>query len=195
MAMHEFIEQTVVLVKPDGVKRGLIGEILSRFEKVGFKVVAMKMVWVDRDRVAKHYKDEKEYLTNIGKRTLEDYQKFGFDAGESLGTSDAHEIGKLVRNWNMDALSSGPLVALLLEGINAVEIVRKMVGPTNVTIAPAGTIRGDFSIDTPVLATMKKRPIKTIVHASGNHEEAEFERKLWFKEKEIYKYKRLDEED
>lgn len=195
MAIHEFIEQTVVLVKPDGVKRGLIGEILSRFEKVGFKVVAMKMVWVDRDHVAKHYKDEKQYLTTIGQRTLEDYQKFGFDAGETLGTDDAYEIGRLVRSWNMDALTSGPLVAFLLEGINAVEIVRKMVGPTNVTIAPAGTIRGDFSIDTPVLATMKKRPIKTIVHASGNHEEAEFEKKLWFKEKEIYEYKRSGEED
>ena len=184
-----------MLVKPDGVKRGLVGEIISRFEKVGFKIVAMKMVWVTRDHVAKHYKDEKEYLTSIGLRTLEDYQKFGFDPGETLGTSDAYEIGQMVRRWNMDALTSGPLLGMVLEGVNAVEIVRKMVGPTNVTTAPAGTIRGDFSIDTPVLATLKKRPIKTIVHASGNVEEAEFEIKLWFREDDIFDYKRAGEEE
>lgn len=195
MPLQDFIQKTVVLVKPDGVRRGLVGEILGRFEKVGFKVVAMKMVWVERDHVAKHYMDEKEYLTNIGKRTLEDYQKFGFDADETLGTSDPYKIGQMVRLWNMDALTSGPLVAILLEGVNAVEIVRKMVGPTNVTMAPAGTIRGDYSIDTPVLATLKRRPIKTVVHASGNVEEAEFERKLWFKEKEIFIYKRVGEEE
>lgn len=190
-----FVQRTVVLVKPDGVRRGLVGEIVSRFEKVGFKIVALKMVWVDRHHVAKHYKDEKEYLTGIGQRTLEDYQKFGFDPGETLGTADPYEIGGMVRKWNMDALTSGPLLAMVLEGINAVEIVRKMVGPTNVTTAPAGTIRGDYSIDTPVLATLKKRPIKTIVHASGNVEEAEFEVKLWFKEDEIFEYKRVGEEE
>src|SRR3989344_6080484 len=190
-----FVQRTVVLVKPDGVKRGLVGEIISRFEKVGFKIVAMKMVWVDRHQVAQHYKDEKEYLTSVGQRTLDDYQKFGFDPGETLGTSDAYEIGGMVRKWNMDALTSGPLLAMVLEGVNAVEIVRKMVGPTNVTMAPAGTIRGDYSIDTPVLATLKKRPIKTIVHASGNVEEAEFEMKLWFKESEMFDYKRAGEEE
>lgn len=191
----DFVQRTVVLVKPDGVRRGLVGEIVSRFEKVGFKIVALKMVWVDRYHVAKHYKDEKEYLTGIGQRTLEDYQKFGFDPGETLGTADPYKIGGMVRKWNMDALTSGPLLAMVLEGVNAVEIVRKMVGPTNVTTAPAGTIRGDYSIDTPVLATLKKRPIKTIVHASGNVEEAEFEIKLWFKESEIFDYKRVGEEE
>jgi len=189
-----FIQQTVVLVKPDGVRRGLVGEILERFEKVGFKVAALKMVWVDRDQVAKHYMDEKEYLTSVGQRSLDDYVKFGYDANESLGTNDPYEIGKMIRHWNMDALTSGPLIAMVLEGISAVEVVRKMVGPTNVSVAPAGTIRGDYSVDTPVLATLRKRPIKTIVHASGNVKEAEFEKKLWFKEKEIHQYKRIGEE-
>jgi len=189
-----FIQKTVVLVKPDGVKRGLVGEILARFEKAGFKIVAIKMVWVNREHVAKHYMDEKAYLTNIGVRTLDDYQKFGFDPGETLGTNDPYKIGQLVRRWNMDALASGPLVAMLIEGVNAVEIVRKMVGPTNVTTAPAGTIRGDYSIDTPVWATLQKRPIKTVVHASGTVDEAEFEKKLWFKNEEIHDYKRVGED-
>ena len=74
-----FYQKTVVLIKPEGVRRGLIGEIISRFEKVGFKVVALKMVWVNKGQVAKHYKNEREYLTSIGKRTLNDYKKFGFD--------------------------------------------------------------------------------------------------------------------
>lgn len=184
----DFIEKTVVLVKPDGVKRRIVGDIVSRFERVGFKIVAMKMIWVNQDHVAKHYKDEKEYLTQIGKRTLEDYEKFGLDSNESLGTKDPFKIGQMVRHWNMEALSDGPLVAMLLEGINAIEIVRKMTGATNTTQALPGTIRGDYSADTSVLATLEKRPIRTIIHASGNREEAEFERKLWFKEKEIYSY-------
>jgi len=184
----KFIKRSVVLVKPDGVKRSLIGEIIGRFEKVGFKIVAMKMIWVNQNHVAKHYKDEREYLTNIGNRTLEDYQKFGFDAKETLGTQDPYEIGQKVRHWNMEALSEGPLIAMLIEGVNAIEIARKMVGSTNTTDAVPGTIRGDYSADTPVLATLQNRPIRTIVHASGNEEEAEFERKLWFKEDEIYEY-------
>ena len=184
----QFIQKTVVLIKPDSVKRNISGDIITRFERLGFKIVAMKMIWVNQDHVAKHYKDEKEYLTNIGTRTLEDYQKFGFDAKESLGTKDPAKIGQMVRHWNMEALSEGPLIAILFEGINAIEIGRKIVGATNTTQAIPGTIRGDFSADTPVLATLEKRPIRTLVHASGNAEEAEFERKLWFKEKEIYSY-------
>lgn len=186
---HEvFYQKSVVLVKPHAVKRGLIGEIIGRFEKVGFQLVAMKMIWVNKGHVAKHYMDEKEYLTNIGKRTLEDYEKFGFDPNETLGTNSAYKIGQKVRNWNMESLSEGPLVAMIWKGVNAVEIIRKMVGATNVSQALPGTIRGDYSADTPVLATLQNRPINTLVHASGNAEEAEFEIKLWFKNPEIYKY-------
>jgi len=185
---EKFIKKTVVLIKPDGVQRRLVGEILARFEKIGFKILAMKMIWVSKGHVAKHYKNEREYLTGIGKRTLADYEKFGFDANESLGTKDPYKIGQKVRHWNMEALSESPLVAILFEGINAIEIARKMVGSTNVTEAAPGSIRGDYSADTPVLATLQNRPIRTIVHASGNEEEAEFERKLWFKEEEIYEY-------
>lgn len=185
---QKFIERTVILIKPDAVKRYLIGEMLTRFEKLNFKVVAMKMVWVDNTHVGKHYKDEKEYLEVIGNRTLEDYKKYGFDAKEDLGTNDPYEIGKLVRSWNMDALSSGPLVAIILEGYHAVEMARKVVGSTISAQAAPGTIRGDYAYDTPILANLERRPIRTYIHASGNQEEAEFEIKLWFKEEEIYSY-------
>ncbi|TSC86746.1 MAG: nucleoside-diphosphate kinase [Microgenomates group bacterium Gr01-1014_16] len=190
-----FVQRTVVLIKPDGVRRGHVGEILARFEKVGLKVVAMKMVWVDPDLVGKHYKDDNDYLKTVGDKTLENYKKYGSEPGEDLGTNDPVEIGKMVRRWNIDALTNGPLVAILLEGIEAVGVVRKLIGPTNIAVAVPGTIRGDFSSDSLMYANVQKRPIRTIVHASGNVEEAEFEIKLWFREGEIFDYKRFGEEE
>jgi nucleoside-diphosphate kinase len=191
----DFIQKTVVLVKPDGVLRSLVGETIARFERVGLKLAALKMVWVDRDMVGKHYKDERAYMISVGQRTLDDYEKYGMDPNEKLGTRDAYEVGKFVRNANMDALSSGPVVAMIWEGVDAVQIGRKMIGSTNTSQAVPGTIRGDFSADMPIYATIKNRPIKTLVHASGNQEEADFEIKLWFKESEIYNYKMPFDED
>ncbi len=187
------MEQTVVLIKPDGVKRGIVGEIISRFERMGLKIAAMKMIWVEKDLVAKHYSDKEDYLRLVGEKTLKSYAQYGKDAKEELGTEDPLEIGKMVRKWNMDFISSGPVVALLLEGIHAVDNVRMAVGNTLPVFANPGTIRGDYSIDSPVLANTQKRTVRNIVHASGNQEEAEFEKKLWFKENEIYSYKRADE--
>lgn len=194
MKFMNFVQQTVVLVKPDGMKKRIVGDVISRFERVGFKMVAMKLVWVTRDHVGKHYKDEREYLTTVGQRTLDDYQKYGLDPKESLGMSDPYDVGKYVRNANMDALSSGPLIAMLWEGVDAIQIGRKMVGATNTSTAIPGTIRGDYSADLPIYASLNKRPIRTLVHASGNMEEAEFEKKLWFKNEEIFEYRMPDED-
>lgn len=185
---NPFIEKTVVLVKPDGVKRGLVGEIISRFEKVGFKIVSAKLIWVDKTLVGKHYKDDNEYHKIVGEKCLENYQKYGIDPNENLGTKDPVKIGKMVRQWNMDFVSSGPVFALLLEGVNAVEIVRKIVGHTFPAVALPGTIRGDYSHESPLTSNIEKRSVYNLIHASGNPQEAEFERKLWFKEKEIYSY-------
>jgi nucleoside-diphosphate kinase len=193
MKDNAFVEQTVVLIKPDGVKRGLVGEILSRFERAGLKIVSMKMVWVEEDFVGKHYRDDNDYHRSVGEKTLENYKKYGADPNESLGTTDPVEIGRKVRRMNMDSLTAGPLMAILLEGWNAVEIVRKMVGHTFPQVANPGTIRGDFSIDSAMVANLAKRATQNLVHASGNHQEAEFERKLWFKEKDIYKYRLVGE--
>jgi nucleoside-diphosphate kinase len=105
-----------------------------------------------------------------------------------LGTDDPVEIGRMVRNWNMDFLSSGPVMAMLLEGPDAVIIVRKLVGHTFPSEALPGTIRGDFALDNAYLSNLQKRTTQNIIHASGDKDEAEFERKLWFKEEEIYSY-------
>jgi len=193
--MAKITEQSLVLVKPDGVKRGLAGEIITRFEKAGLKIVAMKMIWVDKEFAGKHYPEERtELLEGIGKKTLETYEKYGKDPGEELGTKDALEIGRMVNRWNMDFLSSGPVVAILLEGPHAIENVRMVVGATLPVFADPGTIRGDYSLDSPALANERKRSVHNLVHASGNSEEAEYEKQLWFRNEEIQDYKRVDED-
>lgn len=186
-------ERTVVLFKPDAVKRGLVGEIIARFEKSGLKIVAMKMVWVDSEKVSQHYQDEDDYHRSVGEKTLENYQKYGLDANETLGTLDPTEVGRLVRKWNIDYLSSGPVVAILLEAHDAINIVRKMVGHTFPQTASPGTIRGDLSHEAPLTANIQKRSTWNLIHASGSKEEAEFEEKLWFHQDEIYSYKRVEE--
>ena len=187
-------EKTVVLLKPDAVKRALVGEILHRFEKAGLKIIGLKMAWVDKSLVAKHYPDDKEYLTKVGHKTLKTYAEYGRDPNEELGTKDAYEIGKMVRQWNMEFLNSGPVVAILLQGLHAVDNVRMMCGNTLPRFAEPGTIRGDYSLDSPVLANMNKRSVRNLVHASGTPEEAEFEEQLWFRKNQIFQYKRSDED-
>jgi len=182
------MEQTVVLVKPDGVKKGIIGEIISRFERVGLKIVAAKVVRVDKTFVGKHYPNDEDYLRSVGEKTLENYKKYGLDSKEKLGLTDPVEIGRMVRKWNMEFLSSGSVLALLLEGPDAIFIVRKLIGHTFPSEALPGTIRGDFSLDSAFQSNVQKRTTQNIIHASGSKEEAVFERKLWFKEDEIYSY-------
>jgi len=189
------MERTVVLVKPDGVKRGLVGEITSRFEKVGLKIVAMKMVWVDANHVKKHYPGEREeWLRNIGAKTLKAYEEYGKDPKEKLGTIDPLEIGRMINKWNIDYLTSGPVVAIIFEGNHAIQVVRKLVGFTHPNLADAGSIRAEFSCDSTDAANESKRAARNLIHASGNAEEAKFEEELWFRKNEIHKYKRVDED-
>ncbi|MFA6254954.1 MAG: nucleoside-diphosphate kinase [Patescibacteria group bacterium] len=189
-------EKTVVLVKPDGVKRGLVGEVLSRFEKMGLKIKAMKMVWVDADLAKKHYPENRtELMKAIGEKTLQTYEKYGRDPHEEFADLDPAAIGKLVNKWNIEFITSGPVVAILLEGVHAIDNVRALAGNTLPVFATPGTIRGDFSIDSPALANVKKRAVRNIMHASGNTEEAKYEEQLWFKKGDIVdNYKRSDED-
>lgn len=182
------MDQTVVLIKPDGVKRGLVGEIISRLERIGLKIVAAKLIWVEKERIAKHYKNDRDYLKSVGERTLENYKRYGLDTGEKLGTKNPIEIGKLIRKWNMEFMSSGPVFALLIEGEGAIEVVRKIVGHTYPSEALPGTIRGDYSYESAYIANSQARTIRNLIHASGNRQEAVFEKKLWFKKGEIYSY-------
>ena len=188
------MEHTVVLVKPDGVKRGLIGEVISRFEKMGLKIVAMKMITADFDKLGKHYKDDREYLMKLGEKTLSTYEEYGKDAGKDLGTTDVLELGKMIRQWTINYVGSGPVVAIVLEGKHAVDNVRGITGPTMPVGASAGTIRGDFATDSAAYANAEKRGVENIVHVSGTVEEAKFEENLWFHKDEIQKYKKSNDD-
>lgn len=181
-------EYSVILVKPDGVRKRITGVIISRLERVGLKLAACKLIWVDKSHAGKHYQDDKAYHKSVGTKTLENYKKYGFDTKESLGTKNPVKIGEMVRKWNMDFISSGPVVAMIWVGPSAIQIIRKLVGHTFPMEALPGTIRGDFALDSAYETDLEKRAAHNIVHASGNKEEAEFERKLWFKEEEIFSY-------
>lgn len=192
MKQHE--ERTVIIVKPDGVKRGLIGEIVKRIEQRGLKVIGLRMVQADKKLIDSHLPKDKEWIENVGRKSLEDYARHNLDPKKYAGTADPKEIGKKVRNWLFEYWLSGPVVALAVQGIHAIDMVRKIVGNTLPSKADMGTIRGDYSVDTAILGNLEKRAIHNIVHASGNPEEAKKELKLWFSAKEIHAYKRAEED-
>lgn len=189
------MEQTLIAIKPDGVVRGLTGEIITRFEKAGLKLVAAKMLTVTKEHASKHYPADREELwTGIGNKTLENYEKLEVDAEKMLGTKDPKKIGDIVRVWLLDYIVSGPVFAAVFEGPHAVELVRKICGHTLPLLSAPGTIRGDYSFDSALLANTGKRAIKNLIHASGTVEEAKYEIPLWFGPKEIQKYTRTDED-
>jgi len=123
-------EKTLVLIKPDGVKRGLTGEIIHRIEQRGLKIVALEMVEVSRKQIDGHYPKNKEWITRLGKKTIDNYNKYGISVKKHLGTEDAYEIGKMVRNWLLDFMTSGPIIKMVVQGIHAIDMVRKLCGNT-----------------------------------------------------------------
>lgn len=155
-----YMQRTLVLIKADGVQRGLIGRIIQRFEDVGLKIVGMKLKRIDKDFAKKHYSN----LT--GKPFYPNLEKY---------------------------ITEGPVVAMVIEGLHAVETVRKIVGSTEPKSSASGTIRGDFAHHSYVYTDGKGISIKNLIHASGNIEEATYEVKLWFTPDELYEYKTVHE--
>ncbi|MDO8507818.1 MAG: nucleoside-diphosphate kinase [bacterium] len=162
--MSVHIEKTLVLLKPDAVQRGIMGKVITRFEDVGLKIIGMKLVQSDKDMAGEHYDED------VAKRR-----------------------GDHVRNRAMDLLLSGPVLAMVIEGVNAVENVRKMCGTTEPMSAPPGTIRGDFSHVSYGHCDEKEIAIRNIIHASGDKEYAKKEIKIWFTPEEIFDYKAVHE--
>jgi nucleoside-diphosphate kinase len=183
------VEQTLVIIKPDAMERGIVGDIIARFEKVGMKLAGAKMLIPDRELADKHYpKDREEFIVGMANKTLENYADHGMDPIEDFGTDDPKEIGLKIQSWLVDYLISGPVLALVIEGPHAVDVVRKIAGFTLPAKAAPGTIRGDYSFDSSSLANLAKRPIRNLIHASGDKSEAEFEINLWFTDDELYEY-------
>lgn len=188
------MEQTLVVLKPDAVSRGLVGEIVGRFERVGLKIAGAKLVKVDNEFSKKHYPiGREEFIRGMGQKTLDNYKSLGVDPKKELGTDDTFEIGKIIRDWLDELLTSGPVFAMVIEGPHAVELVRKLSGHTLPLLSAPGTIRGDLSYDSSYLANTGKRAIKNLIHASGTVDEAKYEVSLWFKPEELYSYERVEE--
>jgi len=187
-------EKTLVLIKPDGVKRGLTGEVISRIEKRGLKIIALEMIQASAEQVDDHYPRDEAWLKGIGKKTLGNYEKYGLNAKKELKSEEPLEIGKTVRTWIIDYMTSGPIIKMVVQGIHAIDMVRKIVGSTIPSQAEMGTIRGDFSVDDAAAANRDKRAIHNLIHASENQEEAEHELKFWFSPEDIHNYKRAEED-
>lgn len=186
-------ERTFVMVKPDGVKKGLIGEIIKRFERRDLKIVALEMFQPTFEEIDTHYPKDKVWVKRLGEKTLATYEKYQFDAMEDFGTTAPEEIGPEIRKWLIDYMISAPLVKMVVEGAHAVDMVRKIAGPTMPYQADMGTIRGDFSNDSPAVANAEKRAVANIIHASETPEEALHEIKHWLAEDKIHHYKRHGE--
>jgi nucleoside-diphosphate kinase len=195
-ALHPIkFERTYCMVKPDGVMRGLIGDIIQRIEKAGLKIVAIKMVTADEQRVRDHYPmEDQAWVGRLGDKGLGSFENVDVTPEEILGTNDRQVIGKEVTESLIGYMTSGPVVCMIVEGIQAIDMVRKLAGHTLPFKAAIGTIRGDYSVDSPIIANAEKRSIHNLFHASENAEEAANEIKLWFTEDEIHSYARSGED-
>ncbi len=178
-------ERTLVLLKPDAVQRSLVGEIISRFERVGLKIVGLKFLLPDEKRAYTHYVKNEEEIVALGERSIEGKKKSGMDVtGE-----DPRALGEKIINGLVSFLTSGPVVAIAIEGHQAIKIVRKLVGSTEPLSSDVGTIRGDFTVDSYQIADADGRAVRNLVHASSNEFEAAYELKLWFDESELVSYR------
>ena len=189
-AVHKLkFERTFCLIKPDGVKRGLIGDIILRIEKAGLKIVALKMLVPTADQVRKHYPmSDDAWVERLGEKSLSSFENIAAEALEVLGSVDKSVIGKNVADSLVEFMTSGPVVAMVVEGIQAREMIRKLAGHTLPFKADVGTIRGDYSVDSPAVANVEMRAIHNLFHASETEAEAKNEISLWFGDEKIPGY-------
>lgn len=187
---HPKKERTLVVIKPDGVQRSLIGEIIKRYERAGLKLCATKFFVPSPDLVEKHYLLDPHWLKNVGEKSIEGYKK----KGDVPPSDDPIEVGKTVVEVLKKYMASGPVLAMVWEGAHVIEIVRKITGGTEPRSTDVGTIRGDFVIDSYKMADGDKRAIRNLIHASGSVEEATNEIALWFKPEEIVDYRLIQEQ-
>lgn len=183
-------EKTLVIVKPDGVQRGLIGEVIKRYEQCGLKLVALKMLIPTKKIALDHYSVDPEWTLKTGTKSLEAAKA----RGQKLASEDPIVIAENIRKTLVNYMSSGPVVTMVWQGMNAVGIVRKITGSTEPLSSTPGTIRGDYTIDSYRAADADHRSVRNIIHSSGSVEEADKEIEIWFDNKEIINYRLISEE-
>lgn len=182
-------ERTLILIKPDGVKRALIGRVIARLESVGLKAVAMKMVVPNRKLAGIHYAADHKWFVDTGTKSMKAYQEKGIKIKEKTPV----ELAKKIRGYLIEYISDQPIVAMVFEGNEAISVTRKMVGSTEPKRADPSTIRGMYSVDSYEASDGRQQPLMNIVHASEDKKTADREIAVWFKPNEIIKYDRADQ--
>lgn len=190
MENHPSKERTLVIIKPDGAQRSLIGEIIKRYERIGLKLVAIKMVVPTEEYIEKHYTLDPTWRTVTGEKTIASYKAKGL---ESWSNDPLEITAKILKNLKK-YMTSGPVVAMIWQGAHAVKICRKVTGGTEPLSSDVGTIRGDLVLDSYQMSDEDDRSVRNLIHASGSTEEAEMEIKHWFKDEEIINYRLIQEQ-
>lgn len=173
-------EQTVVMIKPEIIKRGLVGNVIHKFEMVGMHINQIKVAQAKRSMLEQFYKKDPRWMRRVGMSTIERFHQQGLQIDDYLGTNDPIQIGELIYHWNIRAIEDAEVIALLLSGPHAIERIKQVVGTTEPIEADRGTIRGDWCTDSVIYSTSHKRAISNLVHRSSNREEVEREKKVWF---------------
>lgn len=186
---HPKNERTLVIIKPDGIQRGLIGEVIRRYERSGLKLVALKMLIPTEKMVEEHYLLDSEWMMKTGVKNLKAYRDKGLKPPHDDPIKQSEMILKKLKKY----FASGPVIAMVWQGAHAVDIVRKLTGGTEPLLSDVGTIRGDYVIDSYKMADDDVRAIRNIVHASGTIEEANAEIRYWFKPSELINYRLMVE--
>ncbi len=182
-------EQTLVIIKPDGIQRSLIGEIMGRIERTGLKFVAVKFLLPQAEQCWSHYNKDEEWFLKKGARVTEDRKSHGLPIEK-----EPIDYGKDIIQANVDFFTSGPVLAMVVEGNQSVAIVKKLVGGTEPLTSDVGTIRGDLTVDSYALSSLDNRAVRNLIHCSDSPEEAQREIPLWFAANEIVSYRLLQEQ-
>lgn len=189
MENHPKKERSMVFIKPDGVQRGLIGEIIKRFERTGLKLVSLKMMILDADRCWKHYNKDNEWFEKKGSRIIEERKNNDLSIEK-----DAIGYGKEIVEALVKFMTAGPVIAMIWEGNKATGIITKIVGTTEPLTSDVGTIRGDLTVDSYEITSVDSRAVRNLIHCSESPSEAEREISLWFSKEEIINYRLVQEQ-
>jgi len=189
MMQHPKKERTFVILKPDSIQRGLMGETIKRFEAVGLKLIAMKFTVAEEELLWKHYNKDEAWFLKKGETAVKNRIDMGMPVDRG-----AIEYGKDIIRALVNFMGSCPVVMMIWEGNQAVSVVKKIVGGTEPTTSDVGTIRGDLTLDSYELSNRDERAVRNLVHCSDQVDEAEREIALWFKPEEIMSYRLISEQ-
>lgn len=182
---HPKDERTLVIIKPDGIQRTLVGEIIKRYERAGLKLTGIKLMVPTKDLIEKHYTLDPDWRRVTGEKTIKGYH----DKGMTPPSTDPLEITARILKNLMEYMTSGPVIAMVWQGAHAVKIIRKITGGTEPLTSDMGTIRGDYVLDSYQLSDHDGRAVRNLVHASGSPKEAEDEIAHWFRREELIDYR------